>query len=95
MTSSQEADEAFRKAIAIDPSYALAHAGLGSLLMPKYIASGRKEHLDEGVASLQRALELDPAYGEPYAYLAYLYMRQDRFADALAPPSRSSRSTQG
>ena len=85
--SATEAGEFFRQAIAIDPNYALAHVGLGSLLMPKYIASGRREDLDEGVASLQRAMELDPAYGEPYVYLSYMYLRQYRYDDALAASS--------
>ena len=81
--SAKEADQCFRKAIAIDPNYALAHVGLGSLLMPRYIASGRREDLDEGVSSLVRAMELDPSYGEPYVYLAYMYLRQHRYENAL------------
>ena len=80
--SANEADAYFRKAIAIDPSYALAHLGLGSLLMPKYIASGQRQDLDEGVASLTRAMELDPSNGEPYVFLAYMYLRQDRYDEA-------------
>jgi TolB-like protein len=82
--SAKVADEYFRKALELDPNYALAYAGLGSLLMPKYIASGKKSDLDEGVAALQRAMELDPGYGEPYAFLAYMYMRQYRWDDAIA-----------
>ncbi|HET9425260.1 MAG TPA: protein kinase [Gemmatimonadaceae bacterium] len=89
MKSSSEADACFRKAIAIDPNYALAHVGLGSLLMPKYIASGRREDLDEGVASLTRAMELDPSNGEPYVFLAYMYLRQYRYEEAIAAARES------
>jgi TolB-like protein/tetratricopeptide (TPR) repeat protein/tRNA A-37 threonylcarbamoyl transferase component Bud32 len=80
--SAKQAGEYYRKAIELDPSYALAHAGLGSLLMPLYIASGDQKHLDAGVAALQRAMELDPRYGEPYVFLAYMYLRQHRFDDS-------------
>jgi len=82
--SARIATEHFRKAVEIDPNYALAWAGLGSLLMPKYIASGKQEDLDEGVTALQRAMELDPVMGEPYAFLAYMYGRQHRYDEAIA-----------
>ena len=72
----------FRDAIAIDPGYALAHAGLGVVHGPLYIATGRREVLDEGVAHLERALALDPSIGEAYAWLAYMQARQERFDDA-------------
>ena len=84
VASANVAADHFRKAIAIDPEYALAYVGLGSLLMPKYIASGRREDLDEGVASLSRAMELDPSNGEPYVYLGYMYLRQHRYEDSIA-----------
>lgn len=82
--SARAATDDFRQAIALDPGYALAWAGLGSLLMPKYIASGNTADLDEGVHALQKAMELDPSLGEPYAYLAYMYGRQHRYDDAIA-----------
>jgi serine/threonine-protein kinase len=81
--SAREAAECFRQAIAIDPRYALAWAGLGSLLMPKYISSGNAADLEDGVHALQRAIQLDPALGEPYAFLAYMYMQQHRFDEAV------------
>ena len=81
--SARRASEYFRKAIAIDPNYALAWAGLGGLLMPKYIASANEEDLKEGVESLQRAIQLDPTLGEPYVFLAYMYGRQGRYNEAL------------
>ncbi len=74
----------FRAALEIDPNYALAWAGLGSLLHPKYIAFGRREDLDEGVVALQRAIALDPTLSDPHAFLAYMYLRQNRFDDAVA-----------
>jgi serine/threonine-protein kinase len=82
--SAKIATEHFRKAVEIDPNYALAWAGLGSLLMPKYVASGRAQDLEEGVTALQRAMALDPAMGEPYAFLSYMYARQHRYDEAIA-----------
>lgn len=82
--SAKIATEHFRGAVEIDPNYALAWAGLGSLLMPKYIASGSSQDLDEGVTALQRAMTLDPSMGEPYVYLSYMYGRQHRHDDAIA-----------
>jgi serine/threonine-protein kinase len=82
--SARTASDCFRGAIAIDPSYALAWAGLGSLLMPKYIASGDPAVLEEGVEALQRAMHLDPGLGEPHAFLAYMYTQQHRFDEAIA-----------
>jgi serine/threonine-protein kinase len=82
--SATVAGDCFRKALELDPNYALAHAGLGSLLMPRYIAYGKREDLDAAATALRRAIELDPAYGEPWALLAYMYTRQHRYADAIA-----------
>ncbi len=81
--SMRQAGEHFGAAVKIDPGYALAWAGLGSLLMPKYIAFGRQEDLDMGVAALQRAMQLDPSLGEPYPFLAYLYLRQGKYDEAV------------
>ena len=82
--SAKIATEHFRKAVDIDPNYALAWGGLGSLLMPKYIASGLAQDLDEGVTALQRAMALDPSMGEPYVFLAYMYARQHKYDEAIA-----------
>jgi eukaryotic-like serine/threonine-protein kinase len=81
--SARAASQCFQQAIDIDPDYALAWAGLGSLLMPKYISSGSAADLDEGVHALQRALQLDPALGEPYAFLSYMYTQQHRYDEAV------------
>ncbi len=75
------AAEHFRAAIAIDGDYALAHAGLGVIHAPMYIATGRRDVLDEGTRLLERAIELDPTIGEAHAWLSYMQMRQNRFDD--------------
>jgi serine/threonine-protein kinase len=77
--SVKAAAEHFRAAISIDPQYALAQAGLGVIHGPMYIASGRREVLDEGTQLLEHAIELDPSIGEAYAWLAYMQFRQGRF----------------
>ena len=78
------ASEYFRGAIDIDPNYALAWAGLGSLLMPRYIATGDPAVLNEGVEALQQALLLDPTLGEPHTFLAYMYLHQRKYDEAIA-----------
>ncbi|GLC25153.1 protein kinase domain-containing protein [Roseisolibacter agri] len=80
--SVRTAVEHFRAAVALDPGYALAHAGLGIVHGPLYIATGRRETLDEGAALLERAIALDPSIGEAHAWLSYMQARQGRFDDA-------------
>ena len=81
--SARSANEYFRRALAIDPNYALAWAGLGGLLMPKYIASGNAADLTDGVTALQNAMQLDPSLSAPYAFLSYMYTQQGNFDEAI------------
>ena len=66
----------FQQAIEIDPSYAMAYAGLadayalqGSLL---YMVFPPKEAMPKSKAAAIRALQLDDSLGEAYATLAYI-----------------------
>ena len=61
----KEAIEAYRRAIAIDPKYAGAHAGLGLARFAK----GEKD----GVKDIERAAQLDPASALPHLNLAIVY----------------------
>jgi serine/threonine-protein kinase len=87
--SVQAAAEHFRAAIALDPDYALAHAGLGIIHGPRYIASGSRAVLDDGARLLERAIALEPSIGEAHAWLAYMQFRQNRF-DAAARTARQA-----
>ena len=59
--------EAFRTAVRIDPDYASGHAGLGRALW-----LGRGD-VSGGIASLERAVELDPNLGYAFLQLAFLH----------------------
>ena len=78
-TSFEQAAQYFQQAIAIDPEYANAYSGLGSVFAFRYIARTRREDLEVAIAHLERALALDPDLVEPYQWLAYAYMREYRF----------------
>lgn len=70
------------RAIALDPDYALAHSGLGQLRLMRFIATTDPEDLATGSRHLERAAGLDPALGEPWAWLAYARARSGEFASA-------------
>jgi tetratricopeptide (TPR) repeat protein len=84
-----EAAQWFARALEIDPEYALAYSGLGSIHAFRYIARARREDLDVAIAHLQRALDLDPDLVEPHAWLAYAYGRADRFDEAARAGARA------
>ncbi|AHG92309.1 protein kinase (plasmid) [Gemmatirosa kalamazoonensis] len=80
--STRVAEEHLRAAIALDPGYALAYAELGALRVPMYVASGRREVLDEATELLTRALALDATLGGSWAWLSYMRTRRHEFDDA-------------
>ena len=78
-----KAIEYFKKAIDLDPGYALAYSGLGSIHMIKYIAHTRHEDLEKGISYLQTAIKNDPDIADPHLWLTYGYARDYRFEDAV------------
>jgi len=65
----------FQKAIAIDPEFALAHAGYaeGNLLIAVYSLLPPKQAMANAKQSAEKALQLDPTLCEPYCCLGYYY----------------------
>jgi len=61
----------FRKAIAVEPDYGAANAGLAEALVTQYVASGKDaaETMPLATAAARRAIELDPNSGEAYTAL--------------------------
>ena len=70
----------FRKAIALDPDYGAAHAGLAEALTTQMLANGKhsSEVMPSAIEAARRSIELDPDSGEAYTALGaidttYLY----------------------
>lgn len=79
-----EAARLFRNAIAADPNFALAHAGLADTT-----AMNQAESL-QTTAAIEKALELDPNLAEPHATKGFLLTFYDRdWARAEAEFKRS------
>jgi len=77
-----QAQRCFEDALRVDPEYALAYSGLGSLHAFRFIAQTRREDLDAAVRHLERAVALDPDLAEPHQWLTYAYCRLERHEDA-------------
>ncbi len=74
----RKAEEAARKALALDENLAEAHAALGFaniIFAPFNFSLGDRE--------LRRAIELSPSLGTPHQYLGVSLARQGRFDESL------------
>ena len=77
-----ESDEAFRKAVQLDPGYAMAHHWYAGLL------SALERH-DEAIAQVIAAMELDPRSLSLRSDLAWYYLYADRPEEALLEAERT------
>ncbi len=79
------AERAFIAALARDPDYAPAHAGLADLYVVRAMyrladgAADASDDLELVRVSAERALELDPSLGEPHAALGFASFHAGRF----------------
>jgi len=81
--SLEQARRHFERAIELDPSYAMAYSALGQTFAMRWIHRTDPDDLSRASGLLQRALELDPEFGEPHAWLCYVYMRQSKLERAI------------
>jgi DNA-binding winged helix-turn-helix (wHTH) protein/tetratricopeptide (TPR) repeat protein len=80
-----KAIESFRRAIGLDPGFALAYAGLADcwVLLPLYGAVAPREVFPQAIAAAERALELDESLAEAHTSLAYArFLYERRWAAA-------------
>ena len=71
----EQAIELFKKAIELDPDYALAHAGLGDAYYQRVFRFGfpEAEWFDAVIEEAQKAISLDPNLAEGYKTLGTAY----------------------
>jgi serine/threonine protein kinase/Tfp pilus assembly protein PilF len=81
--SLETARKMFRRAIEIDPEYALAHAGLADCSSILYMkVDARESNLIQGDSASQRALELDPDLAEAHVARGLAVSLRKQFDEA-------------
>jgi tetratricopeptide (TPR) repeat protein len=75
----RQAKEYFNQAIALDPNYARAYAGLADAyqFLAAFSSYGRKENYEKAKDACKRALELDPNLAEAHASVGLIAMNYD------------------
>ncbi|NDJ11952.1 MAG: serine/threonine-protein kinase [Acidobacteriia bacterium] len=82
--NTDKAIEAFQKAIAVDPGYALAYAGLGEGHWRKLLSNRDKASGDLAVANSEKAVQLDGSLAIAHAILGQVYGAVGRQQEAIA-----------
>jgi TolB-like protein/Tfp pilus assembly protein PilF len=87
----RKAIEYFNQAIARDPNYALAYAGLADsyLLLPVYGGASTQEAVSPARAALKKALELDDSLAEAHASSGLLDLAEARLNQAITELERA------
>jgi TolB-like protein/Tfp pilus assembly protein PilF len=87
----RKAIEYFNQAIAKDPNYALAYAGLADsyLLLPNYGSASTQEAVPPARAALKKALELDDSLAEAHASSGLLDLIEVHLDRAIAELERA------
>lgn len=71
----ESAIQVFKRAVELDPNFALAHSGLGVCYLNYVIKGiGGDEHLALAKQSFERALTIEPRLIEPRVRLIYIYL---------------------
>lgn len=71
--SLDNAEALFRRALDLDPEYALAYAGLCSVYLGKYRLDYRTDHIEPAELACGNALAIDPDLAEAHMALGSLY----------------------
>jgi Tfp pilus assembly protein PilF len=72
-----EAEQTFKRALALDPKYAPAHNGMGNVFFAR-------NDLNASEQAYKRAIDFDPKLGYVHSNLGNVYFNQKRYAEAEA-----------
>ena len=78
-----------RKAIALDPQYAHAYAGLAYAMTIRGQFAGDRPLIEEAVEYAQKAIELRPNLPDSYSILGFAFIALDRVDDAIGALKRA------
>lgn len=87
--SLDQAMELFERATELDPRYAPALSGLARFHAMRYIYTTDRSTLERAASYAKRAIEADPASGEPHVWLGYVLWRMGTLAEADAALRRA------
>jgi serine/threonine-protein kinase len=79
----------YEKAVALDPGYARALAGLAHAYAMRYTHTSDRSVLEAAIGFAQRAIDADATLAEPHIWLGYALRRLGREADAVAAFQRT------
>ena len=83
MAGIEQATVSFQRALALDPGFAVAHAGLATAFVRKYNATNESSWMTRAAESAARALEIDPSQSEVRLTLANVYRSTGRNGSAV------------
>ena len=85
----EQAQELFEEAIRLEPQYAPALSGLAMIHGLRFTFTTDPAVLDEAERYARRAIEADPALGEPHVWLSYAILRRNDPEGAFASAQRA------
>ena len=89
--SFDDARELYEQAVAIEPRYAPALAGLAAVHALRFTFTTDRRELDLAEEYARRAIAADASAGEPHIWLGYAMMRQNRLAEGLSQQQEAAR----
>jgi serine/threonine protein kinase/tetratricopeptide (TPR) repeat protein len=81
--------ELFRRALARDPNYVLAYAGLGEAYATRYDATYEPKWLDEAMEACERAVNLDHKSAQGLTCLGTVYAKRGKYDEAVQQFTRA------
>jgi Flp pilus assembly protein TadD len=82
-SGTDQAVEEFEHSLDLDPSFALAHAGLGEAYWRRYQATNDQQWIDQAWKECQRAIELNPQLAAAHITLAILKSGTGQYEEAI------------